>query len=245
MLITPLPGTESDNVLKALESVYMAAVNARGAGGNVMERHDGYLKWVDDAVYALRGQISGADMDRLILTCRYWMLQPLTTDHLVQGPLNRVISTELDERVIALEAAVKALRAQIARWSRPGVFVIPDTSLFIEHLERMDAMDLRALLGIREEPVHLLLPIVVIDELGNLKQSRDNHQRRRARQTLRIIDDRLTNPLEPAELQAEDYTPLDNGGIPRGRSPRSWCSTRQAMSGCRSPTTRSWTAPCA
>jgi predicted ribonuclease YlaK len=65
--------------------------------------------------------------------------------------------------------------------------------------------------------VHLLLPIVVIDELDNLKQSRDKHVRWRSRQALRIIDDRLANPLAPAELQAEDYTPLDTGGIPRGQ----------------------------
>jgi hypothetical protein len=91
----------------------MAAVNARGAGGNVIDRHDGYLKWADDAVYALRGQISSADVDRLVLTRCYWTLLPLTTGHLVQCPLHRVITAELDERVVALEAAVKALRMQM------------------------------------------------------------------------------------------------------------------------------------
>ncbi|MGI5290484.1 PIN domain-containing protein [Nonomuraea polychroma] len=128
-----------------------------------------------------------------------------------------MISTELDERVIALDAAVTALRAQITRWCRPGRFAVPDTSLFIEHLDRIESMDLRPLLGIRDEPVHLLLPIVVIDELDNLKQANGTHERWRARQALRIIDERLTNPLEPAELQPEDYTLLDNGGIPRGQ----------------------------
>jgi hypothetical protein len=102
MLVTPLPGADRENVLKALESVYMAAVNARGAGGLVIEGHDGYLKWVDDAVYALRGQISSADIDRLVLTRCYWTLLPFRTGHLTQGPLDRAITAELDERVIAL-----------------------------------------------------------------------------------------------------------------------------------------------
>ncbi|GAB3161006.1 PIN domain-containing protein [Microbispora hainanensis] len=217
MLITPRPGVDRDTLVEALTSVLTGAINARGAGGDVILQHDTYLRWVDDAVYTLRGRISSADLDRLILTRRYWMLQPLTTAHLVQGTMQRVINAELSERVSDLEAAVKALKHQIARWSRDGVFVVPDTSMFIQHPDKIADMDLRRHLGIRQEPVHLLLPIIVIDELDSLKKSKSEHERWRARHTLQVLDDRLRNPSEPGELRPEDYTPLNNGGIPRGQ----------------------------
>ncbi|MEO3859829.1 hypothetical protein [Acrocarpospora sp. B8E8] len=52
----------------------MRIIPTRGAGGNVIERHDTYLKWVDTALFTLRAQISPADLDRLVLTRRYWMM---------------------------------------------------------------------------------------------------------------------------------------------------------------------------
>ncbi|MGW5689029.1 PIN domain-containing protein [Nonomuraea sp. NPDC003754] len=217
MLITPRPGTDRDNLLQALIHVHAEVVNARGASGNLIDYHRAYVKWADNAVYALRSSISAADLDRLVLTRRYWMIQPLTTDQLVQGTMQPVINTELAERTDALQAAIDALRHQITRWSRPGLFAVADTSVFIEHPNKIGDMDLRPHLGIREERVHLLLPIIVLDELDSLKRSKDEHERWRARHTLSVIDARLANPAEPGELRAEDFTPLREGGIPQGQ----------------------------
>jgi len=56
----------------------------------------------------------------------------------------------------------------------------------------------------------------VIEELDGLKQRGDTQARWRAGYTLRILNDVLTNPKEPARLRAADSSALQTGGIPRG-----------------------------
>lgn len=130
------------------------------------------------AAQALGKLISVADVEHLILTRRYDAL--LASVGLagfgsaeVEGVVNGLVSTELDERVAAFEQACETLRRQIDRWSRNGSFVVADTSLYIEHHEKLEELDFASLINVREEPIHVLIPIVVIDELDSLKQSKD------------------------------------------------------------------------
>ncbi|WP_424534318.1 PIN domain-containing protein [Sphaerisporangium viridialbum] len=92
-----------------------------------------------------------------------------------------------------------------------------DTSLFIHHPDKIEDWDLASLLHIREEPIYLLVPMVVVDELDGLKESKNSHVRWRARHSLTELDRLLPNPTQAAELRPEDYTPLNTGGIPRGQ----------------------------
>lgn len=95
--------------------------------------------------------------------------------------------------------------------------MVPDTSFFIQHDDKLEDLDVAGLLHIREEPVHLVVPMVVIDELDSLKQSKDRQVRWRARHSLSVLDRILPHPTQAAELRPEDYTPLNTGGIPRGQ----------------------------
>lgn len=78
-------------------------------------------------------------------TRRYGMIQPLTRDQPVEGTMQPVINTEFAERADTLQAAIDALRHQITLWSRPGLFAVADTSVFIEHPDKIGDMDLRPL----------------------------------------------------------------------------------------------------
>jgi hypothetical protein len=95
------------------------------------------------------------------------------TDIGTQRVLNGMVSLELNQRTESFGAAIKAPDAQIQRWAMRGVFAAADTSFYIEHASKLDDADFRPLLQIWEDPVHLLVPIAVIDELDGLKKSKD------------------------------------------------------------------------
>jgi len=137
------------------------------------------------------------------------------TDIGTQRVLNDLVGLELTQRVDAFEAAIKALNAQIERWSRPGVFAVADTSVYIEHEDKLEDLDVRPLLKIWEDPVHLLVPIVVVDELDGLKKSK-GHERWRARYTLAVLDRVFASSTGPAQLTSGDFSVLGSGGLPRG-----------------------------
>jgi hypothetical protein len=206
-----------------LGDVHRAVSNLRGGGGpgTAQGRLAGYLEWVTGTVQQLCSQVSAADLDRLVLTRGYDRLLSVAgtmtgTDVATQRVLNGLVSLELTQRVDAFDAAVKALDEQIQRWSRRGVFVAPDTSFYIEHESKLEDLDFRPLLQIREDPVHVLVPIVVVDELDGLKKSKNPHERWRAGYTLAVLDRVFASSTGPAQLTPEDFSALGSGGIPRG-----------------------------
>jgi hypothetical protein len=84
-----------------------------------------------------------------VLTDRYRLLVggpvgTLTgTEMQVQRAVNGWISLDLDERVTNFEAAIQALQGQIARCSGYGRYVMPDTSFYIHHKDKLDDIDPR------------------------------------------------------------------------------------------------------
>jgi len=214
MLVSPRPGVRREDLLEVLRQLQFSVSNAR-SGMTLVDRYNAYLGWVTEAVRMLRNRVSAADLDRLVLTRRYWMLQSMLTN--VVGPVGDLVATETDERETGFREAYEALDEQIRRWSRPGMFVVPDTSFYIEHPEKLEVADFAAALGARGDEIHLLVPIVVIDELDGLKRHNDRHTRWRAGHTLGILDGVLANGTGPARLREEDFSALDTGGIPRGQ----------------------------
>jgi hypothetical protein len=221
MLVTPLPGTSRDNLLNTFREVHNAAYNLRGRGGPAHDRLTEYIEWATLTVQRLSSQIKAADLDRLVLTRGYERLlsgfgSMTGLDAGTQRVLNGLVSLELTQRVDAFEDAIKALDSQIKRWSMPGTFVVADTSVYIEHEDKLEVLDFVPLLNVRGDPVHVLVPIVVVDELDGLKRSKDNHERWRARYTLAVLDRVFASSTGPARLRAEDFSALGSGGIPRG-----------------------------
>jgi PIN domain len=178
-----------------------------------------YLQWVNEAARLLHNQVGASDIDRLVLTRRYELLLAMTgrlASDRADAAVNALVSTELDERTAAFEEACQALERQIERWSGPEVFVILDTSVFLEHPAKLEELDLAPIIGVRGEPIHVLVPIVVIDELDGLKQHRDRKVRWRAGYTLAVLDRVLQRPTAVARLRDGDFSALSSGGIPRG-----------------------------
>lgn len=220
VLITLRPGANRDNLLKVLRSVSDDLHGLTSSHGrSAYKRLIDYLAWASRSCNLLRRQVNVSDLDQLVLTRRYELL--LTgvgglVGSEISDAVNDLVDLEVEERIEAFEEAIKALDEQIKRWSEPGVFVMPDSSFYIHHPDKVEEAQFAPLVTVWEDPIHVLVPVVVVDELDGLKQSKDKHVRYRARHTLQILDKAFGSSTSHARLRAEDFTPLNNGGIPRG-----------------------------
>lgn len=215
MLVRPLPGVGRDDLLQELIRLQYQVGNASSAaiGSHTNEPlYAAYNTWADEAVRSLRGRISSEDVDRLVLTKRYWLLQSI---EIYSYPVPGMLRTEIGEREAAFKDAVWSLGEQIKHWSRDAVFVVPDTSVCF-NADKLEDWDVGAVLGTREAPVHLLFPMVVIDELDRLKEVKGD-ARWRASYTLAVLDRVLSLGTTIGVLRPKDFTALKVGGIPRGK----------------------------
>jgi hypothetical protein len=114
--------------------------------------------------------------------------------------VNNLVSLESGQRVQYFEQAIEVLRLQIERWSRWSFFVVADSSFYITHSEKLADIDFAELLGVSDEAVHLLIPMVVVDELDGLKRMKDQHARWRAGHTLGVLDRLFEEGDEVARL---------------------------------------------
>lgn len=215
MLVTPLPGTDRGNVLKALRAVAEKVGNQHTSGHHVAyQRLLAYLNWSSEAVRLLRRQIRSTDIDRLVLTRRHAALLD-GAGHLggthQQALVNGLVSLELEERVEAFDEAITELEALMERWHPSRRILVPDSTLFIQHSDKFEDMDFAPLIGGGPEPVHVLVPMVVVDELDALKESKKPHARWRAGYSLAVLDF-LLRQSSPAVLRQADFS----DGPPRG-----------------------------
>lgn len=116
MLITPLPGADRQILLDALRELGRHVGNLRG--GRHEAKFPGYIGWANNAARVLRHQIRASDIDRMVLTQRYWLLQSLNPvpNSNAFGSIIDLLETEIDERVAAFEEGSSTLARQIERW---------------------------------------------------------------------------------------------------------------------------------
>lgn len=183
-------------MLKALQSVQGEMSNLHSGAGNArnaQERALAYLKWTNSAVRMLGNQISPSDLNHLVLTDRYKLLLTAAgtltgLDTPTQAVFNGLVDRELEARVIAFDEAVKTLEHQIARWSGYEPYVMPDTSFYIHHQAKLEDIAFGSLLVDPHNDFIVLVPMVIVDELDRLKESKDKNTRWRAGYTLAVLD---------------------------------------------------------
>ncbi|MFI5649882.1 PIN domain-containing protein [Streptomyces anulatus] len=222
MLVTPLPGADRDHLVNTLKTVRNNIDNMRGPfNGTPYSRLVQYLRWATDSARLLRNLVRAEDVTRLVLTRRYDALLSGAAGGFAgshqEALLNDLVSLEMEERVEELDEAAVALKKRGEDWDRAGVLVVADSSVYIQHESKLLDWNFSSLLGIREERVHLLFPMVVVDELDNLKQSKERDRRWRAAYTLAVLEKHLTRGTDFAVIKAADYSGLDSGGVPHGR----------------------------
>ncbi|WP_329404381.1 PIN domain-containing protein [Streptomyces melanogenes] len=195
MLITPRPGADRKNVRQVLRGVHTAATNLQRPYDSAFEGLLTYLEWATTSARMLRSQISDRDLERLVFTPRYKAL--LASCGTLAGTaqerlVNGLVQFEVAERVEAFEAAVAALDEQIGRWTGREVFVVADSSFYIQNSVKLADVDVHEVLDVpRWQLVRLLFPIVVVDELDDLKDASKQRPRWRAAHTLGLLDGAL------------------------------------------------------
>lgn len=159
----------------------------------------------------LRDRVSSADLTALVLTPRHDTLLN-GVGHLAateqQRLVNLLVDQELAERVATFESAIDLLQAQITRWTGREWFVVADSSFYIHNPDKLADADLQQILGLPGgEPIRLLFPMAVVDELDGLKESGKHQARWRASHTLglldRILDGNTFGVLDRAQLNTE------------------------------------------
>ncbi|MYS20486.1 PIN domain-containing protein [Streptomyces sp. DvalAA-14] len=200
MLITLRPGVDARATRDTLHTIGMEAGNLRG--GTASPRPDAnawllkYLAWATNAVAHLRYSVADADIDRLVLTPRYYALLSRAgfAHGTTEAPLfNGLVSLELAERQDAFETAVKTLNEHTSRWSGRAWPVVADSSFYLNSPEPLADTNLHKDLHLpAADDIHLLFPIVVVDELDGLKETGRNHGRWRAGHTLGRLDEAIT-----------------------------------------------------
>ncbi|MEV7099671.1 PIN domain-containing protein [Amycolatopsis sp. NPDC051045] len=176
-----------------------------GGAGSAYQWLLAYLNWTVNAAGALGGQVSEADLTHLVLTKRYEQL--LNGVGTLAGSdtvlvVNLLVSLELRERVDAFDQAIVALREIIERWSSTDLCVVADSSFYIHHPVKLKDVDLAEVVAFDGGYVRLLVPMVVIDELDGLKESKNKHVRWRAAHTLGVLDELFLDGSPSAKLAA-------------------------------------------
>lgn len=205
MLIKLVPGADREAALQGLRKAAGDFQNTYASN----DRYRAYTECVNSTLGALRHLIRPVDLEALLLTQRYWLLQSLAA---MAGStsVNLLLNAEVEERKTALSDSARELQIYMTHWFREGVFVVPDTSLYITHRAKLEEWDLASLLQDYKMlpqpgyPIHVLVPILVVDELDRLKESRDKKTRWRAGYTLAVID-RLVGPsVTSGQLRGAD-----------------------------------------
>ncbi|GGV45468.1 hypothetical protein GCM10010293_53520 [Streptomyces griseoflavus] len=213
MLITPRPGADRKNIRQALRGVHTEAMNLQRPYSSAFEGLLTYLEWATESARMLRSQISDRDLDQLVFTDRYRAL--LGSCGTLAGSdqqrlVNGLVQLEVAERIEAFEAAVAALDTRISRWSQQREhFVVADSSFYIQNEVKLADVDLHEVLNVpRWQFVRLLFPIVVVDELDDLKDASKQRARWRAAHTLGLLDGVLNGGTHGV-LREGEYTVQD------------------------------------
>jgi PIN domain len=167
------------------------------SGGHPKDYLSAYLAWVSNAWRMLGNQLPRRQLEQLLHTRDYWALRQM--DGSEAWPTGQ-IRAELNARRDALIEMADEARALDRRWNIiSGVIVVPDTNLLVHTTELFDALDWQAALD-RTASIHLVIPMVVVDQIDSLKRSR-TPVRGRARQTAKKIENLLgSNPSTRVRL---------------------------------------------
>jgi hypothetical protein len=204
---------EAVRTLRGLE------VNSRNEGAPIGETglgelREAYVRWATNTERQLSAYFPRERIEDLFDSPRHRDICSMPPG----GQLRVLINAELDRRSAQFGEIAGELEHVRGLFSNRGVYVAPDTSFYVEHPDKLEEVDFRPLLTIREDPVRIVVPIVVVDELDGLKRSGNQKTRWRAQYTLAVIDRMLAHPPGPGILRLEDFSALDQGigGIPRG-----------------------------
>jgi rRNA-processing protein FCF1 len=226
MKVRTLPGVSATRAATVLRGASAAFQNVRGGGYSGFDLYNEYIRRASDQVRMLGSVLPRVDMDRVMTTPHYWMLQ--SVDPGGKGPvLNFMMSLELDEKIRLLDEAADALAAQDQHYRPAQLVVVPDTNYLLHHPHNLEAIQWASLGAGKVSHLIVAIPILVVDELDKAKRRTDRIEngkesvRTRARTTLATLERWFENPtkthheLPIEEMDVEVTLILDDPDRPR------------------------------
>jgi hypothetical protein len=192
MMVTPLPGTSPRALLFALSEAYEGGLALKNAPGITPARYrDEFIRWFKAARDRIGTGLSASDREQVLSIAIAWRVTaslPPNPDALAYG----LIASEFDLALERIQVAHESLRQTIERLNQiPGVLVVLDTSVLIQHRNKLAELLIADDLGERNSAVRMVIPIVVVDELDRLKESTKKDVRWRAAHSLGKLDELL------------------------------------------------------
>lgn len=193
VLITPLPGHDRESLFRALLSVQTQLGNIGSGATWATDRAFAYLEWMHEARRMLHPLIRPTDLEYLVPSDSYQRvlsaIGALIGHAAGNSPptrlLNTLVSAQASERQKAFDLALRELDSAVEKLNRiDGQLVVLDTNVYLHHEHKLEEMDLHADLHLTFEPVHLIVPMVVVDELDKAKLSNKGY---RAAHALAVI----------------------------------------------------------
>ena len=182
----------------------MDVANARSAG-STHELVSRYGSLCLETVRQLQYELTNRALDELVLSDRYRLIM-MTLGSDAAGQL---VDLELALLQRRFADAAKAVNAEIQRWGTVGWLIVPDTNVLLHVLDNdIDRVGWRDLAGLPgKDPIVVVIPMVVVDELDRLKRSGKDAVRTRARVTIRAIHRLLDgDPQRFASIGEQDGT---------------------------------------
>jgi PIN domain len=148
------------------------------SGNDALDVRDRWLRWWSEADAQLRDLFADGDVAASLYVSQT-RVRDVNLDMMPYGILNHEIDVWLDRFAEMVDELV-ALTPFI---ERPGLIMVPDTSAFVEgvYFTELNWQEL-ANIDPRKQ-VRLVVPVLVVEELDELKRGR-NHARDRARSVL-------------------------------------------------------------
>jgi hypothetical protein len=216
MGVLPISGKSGDLLVAQLRSALTALGNL--GGGDVQQRFTDYMHWASTYAGFLGDFLRREDLDQLITTRGYWTLQtfiPVTSSaperiggH-AQKNINALISLEILERNRELGQVINELSSDLIGWGKVnGSLILADTNVYLHHEKIFSEVPWRDLLDAAGRDAHLIIPILIVNELdgkkrtgqGTVSETNDESVRTRARKSLNLIDEIFRKPLQEVEL---------------------------------------------
>jgi hypothetical protein len=158
-----------------------------------------YVQWSQNAEAALNNHLERRQVDELVYTRHYWTLRQI----LDSAPdVTGQIWSELRRRADALNDLHNEVRRLAARWLLPGRVLVLDTNVILHSTPSYEKLDWTGYLG--APAVHLVVPLLVVDQLDTLKRNGKDRVRTDARRHLKQIEEILPDPNERVNLKAPD-----------------------------------------
>lgn len=193
-MVRLLPGVSATHAQEVLQQVANQFRNVRGSMSDPVLTYTRYVETAATWGRLLFNILPAADLDRVLTTRRYWMLQSL--DPVGRGAaLAALMDVELEEKARVLDEAAKWLADEAARFDSAKLIVVPDTNLLLHHPKPIDQFPWDELTTWdTRRRVLVTIPILVVDELDKAKLRTEKNAdgkvsiRTRARSTLATLE---------------------------------------------------------